>query len=1041
MNTSIDLRIVGQLVSAISVLHVYPDEQRLMEFLEPLLADIPGCLFASLCFRGSTSARSSGEKLCLQCPGQEGLSPGVRYPCLLAEKENYRVYPLETMIQTYGYLAIMVVDPAEYTTYEPFVHNLGNILAITLENRRHVKDLKDARESLEQRVAERTEALHSSEQRWLLALEGIGDGLWDWNAQTNEVYFSPEWKAMLGYGDDEIGNTLEEWSSRIHPEDEKQCFNDLERHIRKETPFYRNEHRVRCRDGTYKWILDRGKVVDWTDDGKPLRVIGTHSDISESKKMEKSLAESERQYRLLLENIPDVVYRFSDKRGGLFYSAQAANLFGCPLQKLYDNPMLWNESIHPQDRPLVSHVITDIQSGKVFEVSYRIRTQAGEWRWIWDRSVVISGHGDETIIEGIARDITERKQAEEQLSRILQEQETILETASVGITKIIDRKQVWVNKKVEEIFQYSNEDLVGQTTRKLYLSDEAYEELGKTAYPVLAQGHTYETEQMLKRSDGASIWVKYNGKAIDPSDMSKGTIWILQDVTVRRKTEEALRGSAIYTRSLLEASLDPFVTISPEGKIIDVNRATEDAAGLSRENLIGSDFADYFTDPDRARAGYQLVLEQDSVRDYPLSIRHVSGQTIDVLYNAVIYRNETGEVQGVFAAARDVTERRRAEEALQISEGRLKAIFDIAPIGISITDEKGRIVDRNITSKALLAINRVEHLAENSTGAEWDIFRTDGLPMPPEEFASARALTEDRLISNQILEVRTQQKSVWLMVSAGPLHLPGYGAIIVYADVTERKAAEESVFRMNAELEERVIRRTAQLEAANQELEAFSYSVSHDLRAPLRHIDGYVDLLVSRSRGSLDDKGKHYVDTIAAAARQMGGLIDDLLQFSRTGRSEMRKDNIDMNSLLREAQEILKESYTGRAVEWVVGGLPSVRGDHSLLRQVWINLLANAIKFTATRDAARIEISARQQNGETIFAVADNGVGFDMKHAAKLFGVFQRLHTQEKFEGTGIGLATVQRIVARHGGRIWAEAMLDQGATFYFSLPIEKGDP
>ena len=202
----------------------------------------------------------------------------------------------------------------------------------------------------------------------------------------------------------------------------------------------------------------------------------------------------------------------------------------------------------------------------------------------------------------------------------------------------------------------------------------------------------------------------------------------------------------------------------------------------------------------------------------------------------------------------------------------------------------------------------------------------------------------------------------------------------------------------------------------------------------MRHIDGYVDLLVSHCRDGLTDKGVHYVDSIAAA-RQMGILIDDLLRFSRTGRTGLHRENLDMNRALQDALIPIKESSAGRGIEWVIGDLPSVLGDYALLRQVWANLLENAVKFTRHREAARIEVGAREGNGEITFVVADNGVGFDMQYVGKLFGVFQRLHSQEEFEGTGIGLANVKRIINRHGDHVWVEAELDRGTTFYFTLP------
>jgi len=276
------------------------------------------------------------------------------------------------------------------------------------------------------------------------------------------------------------------------------------------------------------------------------------------------------------------------------------------------------------------------------------------------------------------------------------------------------------------------------------------------------------------------------------------------------------------------------------------------------------------------------------------------------------------------------------------------------------------------------------------------------------------------------------------------------GVIAVAYDDTARARAEEArreaertLATLNVELEQRVLDRTAQLDAANKELEAFAYSVSHDLRAPLRHISGFSELLAKRSGDALDDRGRHYLETITTSVGQMGVLIDDLLQFSRTGRAELQIAEVDMGEALREALELLQRETGERDIEWSIEPLPRVVGDHALLRQVWANLLGNAVKYSRGRTPARIEVGVRDSEGtsEDVFWVRDNGVGFDMRYAHKLFGVFQRLHSATEFEGTGIGLANVERIINRLGGRVWAEAEVDKGAEFYFSLPRRKETP
>ncbi len=257
----------------------------------------------------------------------------------------------------------------------------------------------------------------------------------------------------------------------------------------------------------------------------------------------------------------------------------------------------------------------------------------------------------------------------------------------------------------------------------------------------------------------------------------------------------------------------------------------------------------------------------------------------------------------------------------------------------------------------------------------------------------------------------------------------------IHAQDQALRESEARLHELNQELERRVIERTAQIEAANQELEAFSYSVSHDLRAPLRHIDGFTGLLERHIEPTLDDKGRRYVKTISEAAKQMGTLIDDLLTFSRIGRAELRRATVPLQRLVDEVRCTLEPEIAARDIVWAIDELPEVQGDPQLLRLALQNLIGNALKYTRPRAEARIEIGARCEDTETVCSIRDNGVGFDMRYVERLFGVFQRLHSGAEFEGTGIGLASVKRIVQRHGGRVWAEGAVGEGACFYFSLP------
>jgi signal transduction histidine kinase len=393
--------------------------------------------------------------------------------------------------------------------------------------------------------------------------------------------------------------------------------------------------------------------------------------------------------------------------------------------------------------------------------------------------------------------------------------------------------------------------------------------------------------------------------------------------------------------------------------------------------------------------------------------------------------------------SRQTEELVRSQQALENQTRLLQSVLDSMTEGLVAADAQGKFVLWNPAAKRIIGLG-----AANVPPEEWSrhygVFMADSVtPFPADENPLALAIRG--IASSAVLFVRNAalEEGVWLEASGSPLRDKdgnACGGVAAFRDVTQRRLDEEKIRKLNEELEERVIQRTAQLETANRELEAFTYSVSHDLRAPLRHIGGFSRILTEDFGPTMPPEARGHLQRIEDGAHRMGQLVDELLTLARVGRHAVRLQTTALNSIVEEVVSLLQPEVQGRVVIWKIAELPIVECDPLLIKQVFQNLLDNALKFTRPRERAVIEITYEQDNGELAILVRDNGVGFNMKYKDKLFGVFQRLHRVEEFEGTGIGLVTVQRIVHKHGGRVWAEAELDKGATFWFTLAAAEAD-
>jgi PAS domain S-box-containing protein len=855
---------------------------------------------------------------------------------------------------------------------------------------------------------------------------------------------------------------------------------------------WRGEICNRAKDGSIYWVDTT--VVPFLDVyGKPRQYMAIRADITERKRTE----EVRERLAAVVDSSDDAIIS-KDLYGTITaWNRGAEKVFGYSAREVVGKPMSMLMPAHRAHEE--AEILARIRSGESVEhfETVRIRKDgkaidiSATISPIKDRSGAIVGASK------IARDITERKRAEQSVReslatskaalRELADQKFALDQHAIVAVTDVQGTITYVNEKFCTISQYSRDDLIGKNHRILN-SGHHTKEFFQQMYQTIANAKVWHGEIMNRAKDGSIYWVD---TTIVPTLTTDGKprqyVAIRADITERKQAEERLAGQTeelsrqaeellrsqrdleaqrLILKLVLDSMGEGLVAADLEGHFLIWNN--------SAQNLMGRGAAEIPTERWTPHFGVFLT---DGITPYPPEqlplVRALRGEAAQVELivdrpepqSRVVLevatrpmRNPEGKLCGGVAVLRDITERKRAEgvlarqaeelsqqterlllsqQTLEIQTLMLQSVLDSIGEGLVAADETGKFLLWNPAARRIVGMGAANVSPEHWTDHYGTFLPDTVTPFPPEENPLLRAIRGEACNVEMYVRNPELESGVWIEASANPLKGKdgvARGGVVAFRDITQRKKDEREIRKLNEELEERVAQRTAQLAAANQELESFTYSVSHDLRAPLRHIGGFSKILTEDFGTGMPPEAQSHLQRIQDGVHRMGLLVDELLNLARVGRHALNLQSTRLNSVIEEVVSLLQPETEGRTVSWKIEDLPSAECDPILIKQVFQNLLANALKFTRTRERAVIEISSRPSAGLVVIVVRDNGVGFNMKYSDKLFGVFQRLHRPEDFEGTGIGLATAHRIIHKHGGRIWAEAEPDEGAAFFFTL-------
>ena len=595
-----------------------------------------------------------------------------------------------------------------------------------------------------------------------------------------------------------------------------------------------------------------------------------------------------------------------------------------------------------------------------------------------------------------------------------------------------ENKNVWDDRMWELYGMNKNETAPVEEVWLEAVHPEDRQFLQQEVNEVFAGGKDYNTEFRVVWPDGSIKYLKSFGQLVrDDQGKPLRMTGVSYDITQRKTSEYELKKSEERFRTTLENMIEGCQIVGFDWRYIYINKMAEKHNRREKAEMIGKKMTDVWPGIDQTEV---FAMEKKCMTER--TIQYMENHFVFPDGKAGWFELRMQPVpEGILILSVDITERKTAEKELIASEKQYKYLFENNPQPMWIF-ETGTLAFLEVNKAAVrhYGYSREEFLKMNILDIR-----------PPEDIEMVRAVSNSEKVENYPGVWRHLKKSGELIFVEIKAHLISYegrsARLVLIIDVTERKKADEEIKKWNQELEQRVTERTRQLSESNKELESFAYSVSHDLRAPLRHVIGFSEKLERTLAGAGDSETDRLTGKIKNSASKMGQLIDELLTYSRLGRTDLKKQPVRLSEIVDEVVKDASDLPGSGVIEWKVQPLPEVFADAMLIKLVFQNLINNAVKFTGKKDKALIEISCNDTGkNEYTFMVKDNGAGFNIEYASKLFGVFQRLHTTQEFEGTGIGLATVRRIVSRHGGRVWAEGEENIGAAFYFTLPKKKQD-